>query len=294
MMIDGRPHGATSYAFAQAVSRALAAGQFPGSDAFARDVIAATRARAEGRHHPLAENRLDPNTPLILLDGTPRPTAAAAQQGALRLHVMPGSGQLADSARGLAGVQLVPAASGADAVLDPARAELVSSLGDVLAASLDPAALAGAMEKLAAIRMMQARGLPAMEAGLMQRGDALAPGGANSQDQRHRPGAEFDLVLRPPEAASLVIVSVAADGMVRVLSTLASATAPTREFRRGVRVTPQPGAAHVLAVAVVGSALEVQDAVTSLDRSRAPLPASRALLSAPGVRAVSVFGFYVF
>jgi hypothetical protein len=293
MMIEGRPHGATSFAFAQAVTRAVAAGRFPSSDAFARDVIAATRARAEGRHHPLAENRLDPQAALIPLDGVPGPASVAARPAALRLHVMLGAGPLADAARGLAGVQIVATASGADAVLDPARAELVSGLGDVLAAALDASALAGAMEKLAAVRMMQAHGLPAMEAGLVPRGGALAPGGANSQDQRHRPGAEFDLVLRPPEAASLVIVSIAADGTVRVLSTPASATAPTREFRRGVRVTPQPGAAHVLAVAVSSGAGEVQDAVTALDRSRAPMAAARALLSAAHVRAVSVFGFFV-
>lgn len=293
MMIDGKPHGATSFAFAQAVTRAVVAGQFPTSDAFARDVIAATRARAEGRHHPLAENRLEPQAPLIQLDGIARPTAAPAPPGALRLHVMPGGGALADAARGLPGVQIMPAAAGADAVLDPERAELVSGLGDLLAAALDPAALAGAMEKLAAVRLMQARGLPTMDAGLVQRGGNLTAGGANSQDQRHQPGAEFDLILRPPEAATLVIVSVAADGTVRVLSTSASATTPVREFRRGVRVTPQPGAAHVLAVALPGAAGEVQDALMTLDRSRTPLAAARALLSATGARAVSVFGFYV-
>ena len=206
---------------------------------------------------------------------------------------MPGGGVLAEAARALPGVQFVPAASGADAVLDPGRGELVSGLGDLLATELDPTALAGAIEKLVALRLMQARRLPAMEVGLVPRGEPLAPGGANSRDQRHRSGAEFDLVIRPPAAAALVIVAIAADGTVRVLSTAESAAAPVREFRRGVRVTPPPGAAHVLAVALEGSGVEMWAAVVALDRARAPLAATQALLASPSVRAVAVFGFYV-
>lgn len=178
-------------------------------------------------------------------------------------------------------------------MLDPSRAELISGLGDVVAAQLDPGILTGAMEKLAALRLVQARGLPAMEIGLVPRGAPLAPGGANSRDERHAPRTELDLVLRPPPECALVIVALAADGMVRVLSTRDSAGAPQGEFRRGVSVTPQSGAAHVVGLAVSGSAAEAQAVVAVLDRNRAPLEAMRALLSAAHPRAVGVLGFYV-
>lgn len=46
LSIEGRIHGATSFAFAQAFRRAVAAGAFPTSDAFTREVIAVTRAPA--------------------------------------------------------------------------------------------------------------------------------------------------------------------------------------------------------------------------------------------------------
>ncbi|SFL16139.1 caspase family protein [Falsiroseomonas stagni] len=293
MMIDGRPHGATSFSFAQAITRAVAAGGFPTSDAFAREVVAATRARADGRHHPLAENRLPPDQPLIRLSGRTAHVTTVPPSAALRLYVLPGGGALAAAAAALPGVQITADRATADAVLDAVRAELVSGLGDVVAAQLDPGALAGAVEKLAALRLVQARGLPAMEIGLVPRGVPLAPGGANSRDERHAPGAEFDLVLRPPPGCALVVVALAAEGTVRVLSTPKSSSAPQREFRRGVRVTPLSGVAHAVGLAVGGSAAEVQALLNTLDRSRAPLQVVRALLSTNRPQAFALLGFHV-
>jgi len=294
LLVDGRRHGATSVAFARSFERALAAGRFPSSDAFAREVVAATRARAEGRHHPLAENRLPPDEPLLPLAGPgPAVQAAPPRPQGLRLFVLPGGGALAEAAGAQPGVMLVNDRAQADAVLDPARAELVSATGDVLAASLEPASLAGAVAKLSALRLALSGGLPAMEVGLVPQGAPLAPGGANSRDERHAPGAVFDLVIRPPRPASLVVVSLAADGTVRLLSTRESAAAPVAELRRGVRVTPQPGAAHVLAVALAGPGVQLHDALLPFDRSRAPLEATRALLAAGSPLALASFGFYV-
>lgn len=84
IVIEGKVHGATSFALARAVTRAVAAGRFPTSDAFAREVVAATRARADGRHHPLAENRLAPDQPLISLSGRTAPACATRKRRAGR------------------------------------------------------------------------------------------------------------------------------------------------------------------------------------------------------------------
>jgi hypothetical protein len=295
MAIEGRPHGATSFAFARAVTRAVATGAFPAPDAFAREVIAATRARVEGRHHPLAENTLPNSAPLFPLRIPPTPAQPAMPPAvsALRLHVMPGGGTLAEAARGLPGVQLMATRREADAVLDPARGELVSDLGDLLAASLDPSALAGAMEKLVALRLALASKLPAMEIGLVPRFTELAPGGANSRDERHTPGAEFDLVIRPPAGAGLVAVSLAAEGTVRLLSRPQDAVGMVGEFRAGVRVTPQRGASHVLALAVASQGQELLATLAPLDRGRVPRRAAQALLSAPRPLSLAVLGFFV-
>lgn len=293
LLIEGRRHGATSVAFARAFERGLAAGRFPSTDAFAREVIAATRARAEGRHHPLAENRLPADEPLLPLSGAVGPSPAPPRPDALRLFVLPGTGPLAEAVAALPGVTRVNDRSVADALLDPARAELIAAAGDVLAVGLDPASLVGAVAKLAALRLVEARGLPAMEVGLVPQGAPLAPGGANSRDERHAPGAVFDLVIRPPRPAPLVVVSLAADGTVRLLSTRESAAAPVAELRRGVRVTPPPGAAHVLALALSGPSAPLHDALSPLDRSRAPREAVRMLLDAEEPIALARFGFYV-
>jgi hypothetical protein len=295
--LEGRSHGAASFAFARAISRAIATGVFPPPEAFAHEVMSATRQLVEGQQAPLAENTLPVNQPLIPLgNATPSPAPAPPPAPAgLRLHVMPGGGPLAEAARGFVGVQLIPTRSGADAVLNPGRGELISALGDVVAADLNAGGLAGAMEKLAALRLMLARNLPAMEVGLVPPGAALAPGGANSRDERHSPGALFDLVIRPPSGTALLVVSIAAEGTVRVLSTAESAAGAAREFRRLVRVRAERGAGHILAVAVAveGPAAAAQQALAGFDHGRSPLAATRALLAVPGLRAAAVFGFFI-
>ncbi len=295
--IGQRIHGAASVAFARAITRSIAAGEFPGPEAFAHAVMADARQVVQGQQHPVAENTLPVNQPLIPLRGSaPAPAPAPAPPPApnlLRLHVMPGGGPLAEAARGLVGVQLIPTREGADAVLDPGRGELISGQGDVVAAELNPGSLAGAMEKLAALRLMLGRNLPPMDIGLVPEGAALAPGGGNARDERHRPGVRFDLVIRPPAPAAILAVSVGPGGTVRVLSTTASAGGPIREYRQLVEVRRERGAGHVFAVALTGSVAEAQAALAPLDRERVPMAAVRALLAVPGARAAGVFGFFI-
>jgi DNA-binding IclR family transcriptional regulator len=90
-------------------------------------------------------------------------------------------------------------------------------------------------------------------------------------------------------------VSLAAEGTVRVLSgPPATERGLAWVFRTGVRVTPQRGAAHVLAVAVPARQEEgVLAAVQALNRARASRRAAQAMLAAPGPLAVGVLGFFV-
>ena len=132
-----------------------------------------------------------------------------------------------------------------------------------------------------------------MEAGLVPRRAMLAPGGANSRDARHPAGSEWDLVLRPPRAATMVVVALAADGTLRLLSpALSSQELSAAEFRFGVRVTPPPGAAHVLAAAADRPLSDLARQMAGLDRQRAAWHAARALARAPGLVALVQFGFH--
>lgn len=291
--IEGQVHGAASHTFARVFSRAVSTGHFPSTEAFYRDVIAGTRARAEGKHHPLAENRLPPEEPLL----PSRAAVAVSQpsgQGPLRLHVLPGGGHLADAARAVPEVVLVDRPAEADAVLDPHRAELVSGLGDLLAVALDPGKLVSALEKVRAIARIAQRNLPAMEVGLVPRGKALAPGGANSHDQLLTPGMEFDLVIRPPRPAALVAISLAADGVVRLLTRPdRAASLSASDIRQGVRVTPPAGAAHVLAIAASAPVPDLYAGLAALDCARSPAAAVREMLRLQDLVALAHFGFYV-
>jgi hypothetical protein len=293
--IGGRFHGGLSHAFAHAVARAASAGAFPPSEAFLREVMAGARARNEGQHRPVGENRLAPHEPALPLARAVAVNlpGAMAEGAPLRLHVLPGGGPLPEAARRLPGVQLTTTRAGAEALLDPGRAELVSGEGDLLATQLTPEALEGALDKFAALRWLLARGLPAMEAGLVPRGAMLAPGGANSRDARHPAGSEWDLVLRPPQAAAMVVVALAAEGTMRVLSPARAALElSSTEFRFGVRVTPPPGAAHVLGVAADRPLGDLAQRMAGLDRQRAPWAAARALAQTPGLVALAQFGFH--
>lgn len=293
--IGGRFHGGLSHAFAHAVARSVTAGAFPPGEVFLREVMAGARARNDGQHRPVAENRLPPGEPVLPVTRavTVALPGAEADSAPLRLHLLPGGGALPEAARRLPGVQILANRTGAEALLDPGRGELVSGEGDVLAVNLTPETLEGALDKLAALRWLIARGLPAMEAGLVPRGAALAPGGANSRDARHPAGSEWDLVLRPPRAAAMVVVALAADGTMRVLSPpRAAMELSAAEFRFGVRVTPPPGAAHVLGVAAGQPLQELSQRLVALDRQRAPWPAVRALVQAPGLLALAQLGFH--
>lgn len=293
--IGGRFHGGLSHAFAHAVARGANAGAFPPGENFLREVMAGARARNEGQHRPVGENRLPTDEPALPLL---RPVAAnlpgALPEGApLRLLLLKGAGPLPEVARRLPRVQILTTRAGADALLDPVRAELISGEGDVLATNLDPAALEGALDKFAALRWLTARGSAAMEAGLVPRGAILAAGGANSRDARHPAGSEWDLVLRPPRAAALVVVALSADGTLRLLSPMRMAQElSSAEFRFGVRVTPPRGTAHVLAAASDRSLEELARRMAPLDRQRAAWPAVRALAQAQGLVAIAHFGFY--
>ncbi len=106
----------------------------------------------------------------------------------------------------------------ADAILDPGRGELVSGRGDLLAAALTPEALAGAVAKQRALRWLMARGLPAMEAGLVPRGTALAPGARNPVMRATRPGERVGLVAataRRDGAGGRVLAAMARCGCSR-------------------------------------------------------------------------------
>jgi len=292
--IGNRWHGGLSHAFAHSLSRAANAGSAPSVEAFMREVLAGARARNnDGKHRPLAENQLPPNDPIIplarsaavLLPPVPEDTP-------LGLHIMPGGGPLAEAARRLPMVRIVPDRAAADAILDPARGDLVAG-GDLVAAGLRAEALEGAVAKQRALRWVTARGLPAMEAGLVPRGTALAPGGTNSRDARHPFGSEWDLVLRPPGSTSLVVAAIAADGLVRLLSPNSRAEQAVQgEFRMGVRVTPPAGAAHVVAAASGTALIGLHGALARLDRQVAPWDVVRSMASAPGLQALAIFGFH--
>lgn len=295
LRINGQPHGATSYAFAEIFARATATGRFPGTDAFGRDVVSATRALAGGRHHPLVDNQLPAGEPLL---PTRAPavvaTSPSSGRGRVRLHVLPGSGQLVDAARAADGVTLVADRAQADALLDPSVGELVSGSGDLLAVELYPEALTGALEKLRSIALVAELRLATMEVGLLARGETLAPGGVNSVDRLLLPGEEFDLVIRSVQPAAVVAISLAADGVMRVLTTPHAASVLTARDRvQAVRVRPPPGAIHVLSVAASEPIPDLHAALLDMDRARAPLAATRLMLQVRNAQALGLLGLHI-
>lgn len=296
--IDGVRRGATSYAFCQAFQRGLTAGRFPSTQEFARQVIAGARSLADGRHHPLAENNLPEAEPLIPLGApvastAPPPVSVQSGLRPLRIHVLPGSGPLASSVGSLANVTMVADRAEADLIIDPARSDLISKAGDVIASSVRQSDLPSSVEKVAALEILQRIDLPPMDVGLVPRGGALAPGGANSNDQRHQVNAQFDLVVRPPWPAALIVCHMASDGTVSVMSPRSrAASLSTEEWRLGVRVTPPSGADHVIAIASTSPDAIRFDDLRQMHRQRVPIRLARALASGTGSRAIGLFGFF--
>ena len=269
VMIDRRPRGALSWAFANALrgnadrngDGVLTKGELE------THIRAAVRMALEGRQHPQVQP--SGRGEIALIDPVAARPAAPALLPApvpvpLRILAPPGKAKVL--AGGLVGIAAVAATEPAALVWDSATGEVVTATGDVVARLAgDPAApdtrrrLQGVIDKWALVGRLKTA------AERRSLALAVSPG-----DRSHRQGETVSLDIRGNEGTYFTLFNLAADGTVNVLYPLADRRDPAQiarggPYRLALTVEPPFGADHFVAIATTQPMTALQKDLAALD-----------------------------
>ncbi len=244
VVIDGQPHGALSWAFAQALRGAADANR---DRALSREELRGyieetVRMVAESRQHPT----LQPleGSDRAILPAAERPVARVPAPPALRLRVL----GLAETDRRalfgqVPGVEPAPEEQAPDLVWDAGQQQVLSGQGDVVAHQIaDAAALRQVVAKWRLLATVKALSAPHSLRLRLEPGDGL-----------HREGTVISVTLDGHRHGYLTLFNLAADGTVQFLYPMPkdSKTVPVdRPFHLldKIKIVPPFGADHLVAV----------------------------------------------
>lgn len=250
VMIDGKPRGALSWAFARALRGEADRGRsgMLTKGALASYVTETVRQRAEWKQTP----RIDPpGEDDRVIFTTSSKTSAPATAPPLSIRFLGASAS--DKNRLLATLHDITAVdAGADLIWDAAKNEVVSSMGDVVAQNVpaDPAVMQSVVDKWRLLHWLNGRGAGSgMEI-------TLLPG-----DQRHPAGTIITLKISGIKQPAFLLFNIAADGTVQKLYPMPGEPA-TRSVGKpyvvDTRARPPFGADHVVAIASAAPLKDLQ------------------------------------
>lgn len=268
VMIDRKPRGALSWAFANAL-RGQADRDGDGvvtKGELEAHIRGAVRMALEGRQHPQVQPRGRGEVPLIdPVAGRPKPPSLLPAAGAIPLRILGKPAAVKTLAAGFTGIE--PAGKDdAALVWDSASGEVVSSTGDVLASIPgDPAApetrrrVQGVIDKWALVLRVKAA---AQDRSLAL---AVEPG-----DRDYRKGETVSLDIGGNSGTYFTLINLAADGTVNYLYPLADRKDPPQiprggPYRLALTVEPPFGADHFLAIASPKPMAALQRDLAALD-----------------------------
>ncbi|WP_247892276.1 caspase family protein [Azospirillum sp. Sh1] len=268
VMIDRKPRGALSWAFANAL-RGQADRDGDGivtKGELEAHVRGAVRMALEGRQHPQVQPRGRGEIPLIdPVAGRPKPPSLLPAAGPIPLRILGKPAAVKKLAAGFTGIELAGKDDPA-LVWDGATGEVVSSMGDVLASIPgDPMApetrrrVQGVVDKWALVVRVKAA---AQDRSLTL---AVEPG-----DRDYRKGETVSLAIGGNSGTYFTLINLAADGTVNYLYPLAERNDPAQiprggPYRLALTVEPPFGADHFLAIASPKPMTGLQRDLAALD-----------------------------
>ncbi|SMF50866.1 protein of unknown function [Azospirillum oryzae] len=268
VMIDRKPRGALSWAFANAL-RGQADRDGDGivtKGELEAHVRGAVRMALEGRQHPQVQPRGRGEIPLIdPVASRPKPPSLLPAAGPIPLRILGNPAVVKKLAAGFTGIELAGKDDPA-LVWDSAAGEVVSSMGDVLASIPgDPAAaetrrrVQGVVDKWALVVRVKAA---AQDRSLTL---AVEPG-----DRDYRKGETVSLAIGGNSGTYFTLINLAADGTVNYLYPLAERNDPAQiprggPYRLALTVEPPFGADHFLAIASPKPMTALQRDLAALD-----------------------------
>lgn len=268
VMIDRKPRGALSWAFANALrgqadrngDGVVTKGEL---EAHIRDSV---RMALEGRQHPQVQPRGRGEVPLIdPVAARPKPPSLLPAVGAIPLRILGQPAAVKKLAAGFTGVEMV-GTEGPALVWDTGSGEVVSNVGDVLASIAgDPAApetrrrVQGVVDKWSLVLRVKA----AAEGRSLAL--AVEPG-----DRDYRKGETVSLDIGGNSGTYFTLINLAADGTVNYLYPLAERKDPPQiprggPYRLALTVEPPFGADHFLAIASPKPMAALQRDLAALD-----------------------------
>lgn len=283
VLIDGKPRGALSWAFARALrggadrdgDGVLSKGEL---EIFIRETV---RMKLEGRQHPQVQPAGRGDEALIQAATVGKPTFPGlpqAQPLAVRLQAPPAAAEKISAS--LSGV--VPASDAGPAALiwDATRGEVVADTGDVVATVAgDPAdpAVTGRLQRVVdkwslIIRLKAAVGNRPLTL-------ELTP-----DDRIHRRGERLTLQVSGNEATYFTLLNLAADGTVNFLYPLAGGPDSDplqipkgKPYRLMFSVEPPFGADHFIAITSTSPLTALHKELVALDGRPAAAEVAAAL-----------------
>ncbi|KAA0594083.1 DUF4384 domain-containing protein [Azospirillum lipoferum] len=268
VMIDRRPRGALSWAFANAL-RGQADRDGDGvvtKGELEAHIRGAVRMALEGRQHPQVQPRGRGELPLIdPVAGRPKPPSLLPAAGPIPLRILGKPAAVKKLAAGFTGVEM---AGKEDAALvwDSATGEVISSTGDVLASIPgDPSApetrqrVQGVIDKWSLVGRVKAA---AQDRSLSL---AVEPG-----DRDYHKGETVSLDIGGNSGTYFTLINLAADGTVNYLYPLADRKDPPQiprggPYRLALTVEPPFGADHFIAIASPKPMAALQRDLAALD-----------------------------
>ena len=268
VMIDRKPRGALSWAFANAL-RGQADRDNDGivtKGELETHIRGAVRMALEGKQHPQVQPRGRGELPLIDPVATkPKPPSLLPAAGPIPLRILAKPAAVKTLAAGLSGIEMAGKDDPA-LVWDSASGDVVSSMGDVLASIAgDPMApetrrrVQGVIDKWSLVVRLKTA---AQDRSLAL---ALEPG-----DRNYRQGETVSLDIRGNTGTHFTLINLAADGTVNYLYPLAERNDPAQipkggPYRLALTVEPPFGADHFLAIASPKPMAALQRDLAALD-----------------------------
>jgi hypothetical protein len=248
VIIDGRPRGALSWAFARALEGAADTnkdGQLTQVELI-RFLVPKVHQQVESQQTPEVRPLRPRSQPIVSVAQAPQVATPTTGGSKLRLAILNAQGPHLSAISGYAPVTLVSEAGNADLVWDAKTGRVEHKLGGKVADGMTAATIRGVLAKFATLKLLKARAHPAPVNFEIVTGN-----------QRYAPGSRVRIKLHGAQFAHLTLFNLAPNGRVEFF--IPTRTGEAKKDWRGkalidefeVKVPPY-GAEHLVAIFTEG------------------------------------------